>query len=255
MSSVIPVLLFPGALAAGPEALAKEFVGSLTQGAGQFCTCPGIVLACDGPALQRFLEAAGAALNATPGATMLTQEIHAGYEQGVRTRDVHPALERIGSGGAGPAEAYAAGALHAGDVSALLADRTLQDELFGASALVMRCRSTADFRAMLESMEGQLTVTLHIEPSDEPEASALIPLIERRAGRILANGWPTGVEVSRAIVHGGPFPATSDSRSTSVGTAAIERFLRPVCYQGLPEALLPPALRSSNPWNIPRTED
>lgn len=108
---------------------------------------------------------------------------------------------------------------------------------------------------MLAGLEGQLTITLHLDDADVAAAQPLLPLLERKAGRILANGWPTGVEVSPAMVHGGPFPATSDVRTTSVGTAAIERFLRPVCYQDLPQALLPDAVKATNPWAVPRLVD
>jgi len=110
-------------------------------------------------------------------------------------------------------------------------------------------------RAVLEHLEGQLTITLHMEDADSNDARTLLPTLERRAGRVLVNGWPTGVEVGHAMVHGGPYPATSDGRSTSVGSLAIARFLRPVCYQDFPETLLPPALRDSNPWRISRRVD
>ena len=136
--------------------------------------------------------------------------------------------------------------------SDLLADPTLGDEVFGPSSLLVECADATELRRLLQKLEGQLTVTLHMEPADAELARSLLPLIERKAGRVLANGFPTGVEVCDAIVHGGPFPATSDGRSTSVGTAAIERFLRPVCYQNLADELLPDALRDGNPLNIRR---
>ena len=117
------------------------------------------------------------------------------------------------------------------------------DEVFGASSLIVRCRDEAELLDVSEHLEGQLTATLHMTADDESLARRLMPVLERKAGRLIANGWPTGVEVSHAMVHGGPFPATSDGRSTSVGTLAIDRFLRPVCYQDFPDALLPPELR------------
>jgi NADP-dependent aldehyde dehydrogenase len=136
-----------------------------------------------------------------------------------------------------------------------MAQSALSHEVFGASSLVVRCADENELAQAIESLEGQLTVTLHADPADYPAAQRLLPLIERRAGRILANAWPTGVEVCDAMVHGGPFPATSDGRSTSVGTLAIERFLRPVCYQDMPDALLPEALRAANPLRLPRLVD
>jgi 2,5-dioxopentanoate dehydrogenase len=131
----------------------------------------------------------------------------------------------------------------------------LHEEIFGAASLVIRCPDVAALRAVLERLEGQLTATLHMDPEDADAVRALLPVLERKAGRILANGWPTGVEVCDAMVHGGPFPATSDSRTTSVGTLAIRRFLRPVCYQDIPDSLLPEALRDGNPLGLWRRVD
>ena len=128
--------------------------------------------------------------------------------------------------------------------------------MFGAASVLVRCPDLATMRGLLESMEGQLTATLQLDaPGDLEAARTLMPTLERKVGRILANGWPTGVEVGHAMVHGGPYPSTSDGRTTSVGTLAIRRFLRPVCYQDLPDALLPPALRDANPFLIWRRVD
>src|SRR5206468_1513122 len=136
--------------------------------------------------------------------------------------------------------------------SSFLAEESLKEEVFGASSLLVRCRDVGDMRELLERMEGQLTITLHMDEADTEDVRKLLPTLERKAGRVLVNGWPTGVEVSHAMVHGGPFPATSDGRSTSVGTLAMMRFLRPVCLQDIPDALLPPPLQAANPWGIPR---
>jgi alpha-ketoglutaric semialdehyde dehydrogenase len=127
--------------------------------------------------------------------------------------------------------------------------------VFGSSSLIVRFSDLAQLAKALEGLEGQLTATLQMDPADAEAARGLLPILERKAGRILANGWPTGVEVSNAMVHGGPFPATSDPRATSVGTRAIERFLRPVCYQDIPDGLLPPALKADNPQGLRRATD
>ena len=127
--------------------------------------------------------------------------------------------------------------------------------MFGATSLVIACTDSAQVRQISEHLEGQLTATLHLDEADLADARSVLPLLERKAGRLLVNGWPTGVEVCDAMVHGGPFPATSDSRTTSVGTAAIQRFLRPVCYQDFPDALLPAALRHDNPLLLRRLLD
>jgi 2,5-dioxopentanoate dehydrogenase len=133
-----------------------------------------------------------------------------------------------------------------------MADVRLGHEVFGSSSIVVRCPDTDTLVAVSERLEGQLTATLQMEPADAGIARRLLPILERKVGRILANGWPTGVEVGHAMVHGGPFPATSDSRTTSVGSLAIRRFLRPVCYQDLAADLLPQALRDENPLKVAR---
>ncbi|MCE8044269.1 aldehyde dehydrogenase (NADP(+)), partial [Halomonas daqingensis] len=136
-----------------------------------------------------------------------------------------------------------------------LAEPELQEEVFGATSLVIECADTSEMQRVAAHLEGQLTATLQMDDGDLDAARQLLPILERKAGRILANGWPTGVEVCHAMVHGGPFPATSDSRTTSVGSAAIHRFLRPVCYQALPQGLLPEPLRDGNPWGVTRLVD
>ena len=133
-----------------------------------------------------------------------------------------------------------------------LTDEALQNEVFGSTSLVIECTDLAEVKQVAEQLEGQLTATLQMDDSDFDIARQLLPTLERKAGRILVNGWPTGVEVGHATVHGGPYPATSDSRTTSVGSAAIFRFLRPVCYQALPDGLLPESLKKSNPLGLKR---
>jgi NADP-dependent aldehyde dehydrogenase len=254
MSSINPVVLFPAALAARAEQLGAAFVASLTMGAGQFCTNPGVVIALDGPDVERFARAAADALTASAPGQMLTPGIHAAFARGVAGLEGHPAVRLLARGAEGGTHC-ACGALFETDGASFLDDEHLRAEVFGSSSILVRCRDMDEMAAVIRGLEGQLTATLHLEPEDEPHAAGLMPLLARKAGRVLANGWPTGVEVTHAMVHGGPFPATSDGRSTSVGTLAIERFLRPVCYQALPEALLPAALRSANPWGLPRTVD
>ncbi|MCJ2071301.1 aldehyde dehydrogenase (NADP(+)) [Methylobacterium sp. J-030] len=254
MSSINPVLLFPGALAARGAAIGKAFAASLTLGAGQFCTNPGLILAQPGPGLDAFLEAAGTALKESPAATMLTPGIGRAYREGVAQVAGHAAVTLLAEGSEGTATQGRA-ALFATEAGAFLANPALQEEMFGAAALVVRCPDQAAMRAVLEHLEGQLTASLHLAPEDHAAARDLLPLLERRVGRILVDGFGTGVEVAHAMVHGGPYPATSDGRSTSVGSLAIDRFLRPVSYQDVPDALLPPALQAANPLGLPRRID
>ncbi|MDR6787448.1 NADP-dependent aldehyde dehydrogenase [Sphingomonas sp. BE138] len=255
MSAINPVVIMPHALEARGAALAPAYVQSLTMGAGQFCTNPGLVLAIAGPALDAFVEAAGQALTESAPAVMLTPGIHASFEKGVDALASHSAVTTVARGKVGEGVNQAVGALFRTDADAFLADRALGHEVFGSSSIVVACRDLAEVKKVIASLEGQLTATLQIDAEDEADAKSLIPVLADRVGRILVNGWPTGVEVAPAMVHGGPFPATSDGRTTSVGTSAIYRFLRPVSLQNLPAGLLPDALSDANPWQIARRID
>ncbi|MEO4026555.1 aldehyde dehydrogenase (NADP(+)) [Chromobacterium vaccinii] len=253
MSSTNPVFLLPAALRARGEALAQGFVGSLTLGAGQFCTNPGLIIAEQGPALDGFIAAASALLRQSPAQTMLTPGIFRAYQAGVDALSGHARLAAAGLPATGPNQCQAQ--LWLADARDYLAKPALRAEVFGAAALIVQCRDAGEFRQLAEQLEGQLTATLQLDEGDLDLAHALLPTLERKAGRILVNGWPTGVEVCDAMVHGGPYPATSDARATSVGTAAIQRFLRPVCYQDFPDALLPQALQQANPLALRRLLD
>ncbi|WP_233868453.1 aldehyde dehydrogenase (NADP(+)) [Paraburkholderia adhaesiva] len=255
MSSVNPMFVMPAALAARGEALAKGFVESLTLGVGQFCTNPGLVLGFDGPDLDRFVSVAAAALEQKTSQTMLTAGIAANYRDAVGARTQLAGVQRVAQGTESEAHCAARPALFKTAAADFIAQHALGDEIFGPTSLVVACRDEAELLRVAEHLEGQLTATLQIDSGDYALARRLLPVLERKAGRILANGFPTGVEVSYAMVHGGPFPATSDARTTSVGAMAIERFLRPVCYQDLPADLLPPALQDDNPLALWRLRD
>ena len=242
MSSINPVLLMPGALAERGEAIATAFAQSVTLGSGQFCTNPGLILAVEGAELTAFETAAAAALAGIAAQTMLTPGIHKAFAEGVSKLAGNAAVTELGRGQPGQG-CQGQPALFAVSGADFKADPSLHDEVFGAASLVVRCRDEGELREILETIEGQLTIALHIAQSDGERVKALLPLLERRAGRLLVNGFGTGVEVSAAMVHGGPFPSTSDGRSTSVGGMAIDRFLRPVSYQDFPEELLPVDLR------------
>lgn len=229
MSSVNPVFLLPDALAARAGELAEGFAGSVTLGAGQFCTNPGLVFAVKGADLDAFLDAAAKAIEADPGAPMLTPGIARAYADGVARLDRHPDVEIIARGREPDAAAGCRAALAAVDAAHFGPD--LQEEIFGACSLVVRCDDLDQVIAVARGLEGQLTATIHGAGDD---AARLLPVVERLAGRIVWDGWPTGVRVGHAMVHGGPYPATSDARTTSVGSLAIERFQRPIAYQGTP---------------------
>ena len=243
MSSVNPVVLMPSKMAADAEALAAAYVGSLSMGAGQFCTNPGIVLGIEGDDLQTFIKTAGEKLGDVAAQTMLTSGIRGAYDKGIATLGKLKGAELVGmgaegSGNCGRAQVYTVSGEN------FLADDVYMHEIFGPSSIVVRCADMAEVKKILTRLEGQLTATMHMNDGDHDAARELIPVLEQLAGRIIANAWPTGVDVTHAMVHGGPFPATSDGRSTSVGSLAIDRFLRPVSYQDMPEDLLPQPLQN-----------
>jgi NADP-dependent aldehyde dehydrogenase len=254
MSSINPVLLFPGALAARGEAIGKAFVGALTMGAGQFCTNPGLILAVDNDGLNGFVEGAKAALASAPAATMLTPGIHKAYCEGVSRLKSHSQVKMLGEGTVGE-RFQGQAALFSTTSEDFLKHPELQEEVFGSSSLIVRCKDEDELGKVLDKLEGQLTIALHMEASDHDAARRFMPILEEKAGRVLVNGFGTGVEVGHAMVHGGPYPATSDGRTTSVGSLAITRFLRPVSYQDVPGDLLPPALSDENPFGIQRKMD
>ena len=252
MSSVNPVVVLPGALDGDIDALADGFVGSLTLGSGQFCTNPGLAFVPTGEAGDRFVAAAAHRVGEAVGQLMLTPGIAEAYERGSAALAAAEGVQRVATGSPGDGPGRPAPALS--EVSMANVEHAT-DEVFGASSVMVRYDGLDDLLRALASLEGQLTATVRYAPSDADDARRLLPVLEDRAGRILFNGWPTGVEVGHAMVHGGPYPATSDARTTSVGSLAIERFQRPVCYQDVPADLLPEAVREDNPWGLTRRVD
>lgn len=241
LGSVNPMFLLPSALAARGGEIAKGWAGSLAMGAGQFCTNPGIAVAVGGPAADAFAEAAAATLSETGTQVMLTDGIAEAYRAG---------RDRV-AGAAGVLELLtsvcdrrnAAPYLYRTTGAAWLADEDLGEEVFGPLGLIVAVEDEDEMEAVARSLRGQLTCTLHLDEADTALARGLLPILERKAGRVLANGFPTGVEVADAMVHGGPYPASTNFGHTSVGTLSIRRWLRPVCYQNFPDDLLPADLR------------
>ncbi|WP_213989384.1 aldehyde dehydrogenase (NADP(+)) [Sodalis sp. dw_96] len=252
MSSVNPLLVLPNALNVRGEQIARDLVASFTLGAGQFCTKPGLIIAVAGEAFDRFINQLAQWVNDAPPQFMLHAGILENYRQGVARWDRHPALRQLAEGKT--AANQAASRLYQGDKALLLSavDPVLQEEVFGPLAAVVAVDNLEELLAVLDHLQGQLTATLLAEPADLPLTSPLCRRLLHKAGRVLFNGYPTGVEVSDAMVHGGPWPATSDAHGTSVGTLAISRFQRPVCLQNWPAELLPPPLLDANPLNLLR---
>lgn len=255
MSSINPVVVLPGALEGDVEALATAYVGSLTLGSGQFCTNPGLLFLPSGEQGDAFLRAAGAAVAGSSGQPMLTPGIAEAFASGTASLRGTDGIRVVGEGTAAGEHAPAPVIYEAPAELLAIDDATVTDEVFGASGVVVRFDEVAELLPRLERLEGQLTATVHATDADADDARALLHVLELKAGRVLFNGWPTGVEVGHAMVHGGPYPATSDSRTTSVGSLAIERFQRPVAYQDVPAALLPDAVRDDNPWSLRRRVD
>jgi NADP-dependent aldehyde dehydrogenase len=268
MGSVNPVFILPGALepspdalalgpdalGPSPDALARGLSGSVNLGAGQFCTCPGLIIGNDGAAFDALREKlAGLFREAAPG-TMLYPGILTGYEEATGRAAAIPGVKQTRAAQTpDPAHTEASPMLFETDAATWLDNHQLKAEIFGPASVVVCCRSDADLLRVANALEGTLTATVFGTPDDLTGHRDLISVLETKAGRLIFNGFPTGVEVSPAMHHGGPWPATADPKFTSVGTAAILRFLRPVCYQNLPDAALPLELRNDNPRGIWRT--
>jgi len=245
LGSINPTFLLPAALKNRAEEIAKGWAGSLTMGVGQFCTNPGLVVALDGPELDGFVQTASNALAEVPGQTMLTAGIAAAYNKAIDARiaDGKATVKHQGTAGNGGCNAAPAVFEVTSDV--WLAEKGLHDEVFGPAAIVVRCADREAVSAVAEGLEGQLTATFMMDDEDLDDALSLVPILEHKAGRLIRNNFPTGVEVCHAMMHGGPYPASTDVRSTSVGTKAIERFLRPVAYQNFLQDMLPVATRDA----------
>lgn len=254
MSAVNPVFILPGAMKERADEIAPAFVGSLTLGAGQFCTNPGLVITGSAGRSEFAGKVASLASGCAPAA-MLNSGIAGAFHKAVEAMTTKSGVEALARVAAG-ADANLAGAVVLGArADAFLSDASMADEMFGPAALMVEAEGEEQLLEIAENLEGQLTATVHATDEDREQFARLIAVLERKAGRLIYNGFPTGVEVCHAMVHGGPYPATSDGRSTSVGTRAITRFTRMVCWQGFPDDLLPEELQEANPLGISRIAD
>ncbi len=241
LGSVNPMFILPSALSTRGQAIAQGWSGSLTMGAGQFCTNPGIAVVLAGAGADAFAEAAAAALKEIGEQTMLTAGIASAYYAG---RDRIAATSTVREVMTSSCDLRTATPyLYSVSARDWLANEVLGEEVFGPLGMIVIAESSEEMKTIAKSLVGQLTCTLHMDDGDTDTARSLMPILERKAGRLLANGFPTGVEVCDAMVHGGPYPASTNFGATSVGTLSIRRFLRPVCYQNMPEGILPGDLR------------
>jgi len=249
MGSVNPVFLLPAALAERCDAIAEGLAQSITLGVGQYCTNPGVVVGVRGEGLDRLRRGLAERLGAMAPGAMLHARLGEAYAAGLERARGRGAL--VLTVPATPPTAARAGAALLGTYAArFTSDAEWQEEIFGPASLVVEARNVAELTRVAESLEGQLTASIHGTPEELATHAALVDVLRRKAGRLIFNGYPTGVEVGHAMQHGGPYPATTDPRSTSVGTASIARFLRPVCYQDFPDPALPAALRNRNVLGI-----
>uniref|UniRef100_UPI0025C051E7 aldehyde dehydrogenase (NADP(+)) n=1 Tax=Acinetobacter sp. UBA5934 TaxID=1945946 RepID=UPI0025C051E7 len=251
MSSINPMLMLPEALKNRGDQIAQELADSVVLGCGQFCTNPGLILGIKSPEYTRLIEQLSEIMANKPAQTMLNAGTLNSYVSGLSHLAEHAGIQHLA--GQEQQGEQALPQLFKADVELLLAgNQLLQEEIFGPTTIVIEVEDKAQLLQALSSMNGQLTTSLIADESDLAEFADVVPVLEEKAGRLLLNGYPTGVEVCDAMVHGGPYPATSDARGTSVGTLAIDRYLRPVCYQNYPQNLLPEALRDENPLNLLR---
>jgi 2,5-dioxopentanoate dehydrogenase len=254
MGSVNPVFVLPGALSKRASAIATGLQGSFTLGAGQFCTKPGLVLIPQQDGTPAFMQELSDKVSTTPSQTLLTKAIADRYTSAVKGRDA-TVLAEGAKVEPGTASATVQASLFVADYKDLVENQDLAQEIFGPTTVVVGYQDRKQLLAVAEQLEGHLTATLQADESELAEYSDLIDILTRKVGRLILNAYPTGVEVCHAQVHGGPFPATSDGRSTSVGSQAIYRFTRLVCYQSFPDAALPDELKSDNPLGIMRLVD
>lgn len=250
MGSTNPVFILPNALRERKEKIAQDLAAAVTLGVGQFCTNPGLVFVSNSDEGSKFKEALSASFKTINAGVMLTAGIQGSFQQGIKKLRAAKGVEVLAQGPSeGTGSRGAAHLLHA-SIESFLNDHTLEEEVFGPSTLAITANSKDELLKAAKNLTGHITATLHGTENDLREYADLVAILEQKVGRLIINGYPTGVEVCHSMVHGGPFPATTDSRSTSVGTGAITRFTRPICYQNFPASLLPAELQDANPLKI-----
>ena len=250
MSSINPVFLLPSVFD-NPTSIVDGFVGSLTMGAGQFCTNPGLLVFIDNKNSKKLIDLLTNAIKTANTQTMLTKNIYESYCTGVGRLEKNKNVILLAKSNTSSDPNQCEASLFETTAKNFLSDPTLSEEIFGASSLIIKCKTEDEMEEIAKSIEGQLTGSLHLnKDQDEKLAKKIISQLELKVGRIIFNQFPTGVEVCNAMVHGGVYPATTDSRTTSVGSTAINRFLRPICYQNFPQNYLREEIKDDNPNNV-----
>jgi NAD-dependent aldehyde dehydrogenases len=252
MGSVNPVFVLPGILKQKGKAVAESLATSNRLGAGQFCTNPGIVVLEQSAEADAFLDVYAASHKAAAGEPMLTETIYNQYNQSLQKLNMMADLKMIACGVKGDGAALAVPHTFVVDGKTFLQQPHLQEEVFGPASIHVLADSREQVLEIARALQGQLTASVWGADTDWEAFASLLTVLQEKAGRVIINGVPTGVEVGHAMVHGGPYPATTDSKTTSVGSQAIYRFTRPVCFQDFPAALLPAELKNENTGGILR---
>ena len=257
MGSVNPVFILPGAMKQRGRQIAEGLKNSVTLGVGQFCTNPGMVVGLEGDSTRSFVDALSELISAAAPGTMLYDGIRRAYLDGVQSFASTPGVKVAARSkvDADASRTEAAPTVFTTTADTLRAHGRLAEELFGPSTLVVTGRSKRELEDVARNLHGHLTATVHGTPEDLQEHRDLVAILQTKVGRLIFNGFPTGIEPCNAVHHGGPYPATTDARTTSIGTPAVERFVRPICYQDFPQAALPPELKDDNPRGIWRLVD
>jgi len=255
MGSINPVVALPSALSENGTEWAKKYAGSITLGAGQFCTNPGLILGIKNTSLNQFIEVLGTEIEKLEPSCMLHPNIHNNFEKGKQELSTQDGTDVIASYETAVDPNYGQQKVLTVNGSDFLENPKLHQEVFGPFSIVVQCANANELTDILHQLEGQLTGTILGDASEIKTFEEVVDALQSRVGRIIFNGVPTGVEVCPSMLHGGPFPASTDSRFTSVGTSAIKRWVRPVSYQNWPQQSLPDALKNDNPLHIMRIVD
>lgn len=255
MGSTNPVFVLPGALNIRGPQIAEGMVQSVTLGVGQFCTSPGLVFGLAGEPLPGFTEQVRQCADASAAGTMLTDSLYDQFNRGTDELRRTAGVGLLTSSGQDPSASKVSATVFVTDAATFQSNEAMHEELFGPAAIIVTCDSADEMLQIARNLSGQLTATVHGTEADLEQYRDLLTVLRQKAGRLIINGFPTGVEVCPSMQHGGPYPATTDSRTTSVGTGAIKRFVRPVCFQNFPDSLLPGELQNRNTKRIMRVID
>ncbi|MCY1525812.1 Alpha-ketoglutaric semialdehyde dehydrogenase [compost metagenome] len=253
MGSINPVFLLPGKVAADAESLAQQLAASITLGMGQFCTQPGLIVAIDTEPLNRFIHCLKKEIENVIPSAMLHEGIAEKYTQNLSSALTQKGVQLVGEALTAAIPGQGQITLATATAPTFLGHPLLHEEVFGPYSLIIQCKDEIELLAVAKAIKGQLTTTLMATDKDLELHGELIDQVQELCGRLIFNNVPTGVEVALSMHHGGPFPASTDSRFTAVGADAIKRFVRPLCYQNCPDEFLPDELKNDNPLELWRT--